>query len=182
MFNTARTRQFAALATLCLLPAAASAADYNYVEGGFLFRHDYGSESGGGRVAGSFDLPALPLAIIAEYDGTDNLNQFDVGAIFHVPVAPMLDVFGGGTLEHVDNYGSADTGIGLRGGVRWQAARGFELSPEFRYVHVYHTDQASARLNALVSIAPRLDLQGAMQVGDDQRYELGLRYNFGAPL
>ncbi len=46
-------------------------------------------------------------------------------------------------------------------------------------MHLYHSDQASLRLNALVDIAPHLALQGAMQVGDDQRYELGMGYSFG---
>jgi hypothetical protein len=182
MFNSARRLQLAALATLSLLPTLAAAADYTYVEGGFLFRHDYGSEAGGGRAAGSLDLPLLPLAIIAEYDGTGHLSQFDAGAIFHLPIAPGFSVFGGATLEHADNYSSSDTGAGLRGGIRWRAASTVELSPEFRYIHLYHRDQASVRLNGLLNIAPHLDLQGAVQVGDDQRYEVGVRYSFDSAL
>ena len=179
MLKTGRTRQFAALAALTMLPAVASAADYTYVEGGFIDRHDYGQSGAGGRVAGSVDLPILPLAIIAEYDGTDGLHQFDVGGLFHVPIIPTLNLFGGATLEHGDRGGDTSTGVGARAGVRWQTTGALELSPELRYTHLFGSNETSIRLNALYNIAPHLDLQGAIQGGDEQRYEVGLRYNFG---
>ena len=183
MLDFGRTRQFAALAALTMLPAVASAADYTYVEGGFIERHDYGEAGPGGRVAGSFDLPILPLAIIAEYTGTDNLDQFDVGAIFHVPIIPTLNLFGGATLEHGDRHdGDTSTGIGARAGVRWQTTGNLELAPELRYTHLFGSNETSVRLNALYNIAPHLDLQGAIQGGDEQRYEIGMRYNFGLHL
>ena len=47
-------------------------------------------------------------------------------------------------------------------------------------MHLYHDDQVSVRLNALLNIAPHLDVQGAVQGGDEQRYEVGLRYSFGS--
>ena len=182
MYNPARARQAAALAVMTLLPAVASAADYTYIEGGFIDRHDYGQSGAGGRVAGSVDLPLLPLAIIAEYDGTDGLHQVDAGAIFHVPIVPTVNLFGGATIEHGDRSGDTSTGVGARAGVRWRTLPNLELSPELRYVHLYGDNQTSIRLNALYTIAPHLDLQGAIQGGDEQRYEVGLRYNFGLPL
>jgi hypothetical protein len=92
----------------------------------------------------------------------------------------MLDIFGGLTLEHGDVQNqSSDTGIGFRAGLRWQATSALELAPEFRYVHLFGDDQAAVRLNALVALAPHLLLQGALQGGGDQRYEIGLRYDFG---
>ena len=175
-----RTRQFAALAALTLLPVVASAADYTYIEGGFIDRHDYGRSGAGGRVAGSVDVPVLPLAIIAEYDGTDHLDQFDVGAIFHVPIVPTVNLFGGATIEHGDRSGGdSSTGVGARAGIRWHTLPNLELAPELRYVHLFGDGQTSVRLNALYTIAPHLDLQGAIQGGDEQRYEVGLRYSFG---
>jgi hypothetical protein len=174
-----RLAALAAFAALGVLPALASASDYTYIEGGFLFRHDYTTDGGGARVAGSFGIPLSPLAIIAEYDGSDGLSQADAGVIFHVPVAPVVDVFGGGTIEHADHGGDSDTGVGARLGVRLDAAPGLELAPEFRFVHLYHRDESSLRLSALYAIAPHLDLQGAIQGGDEQRYEVGVRYSFG---
>jgi hypothetical protein len=184
--NPSRRRSlavFSAFSVLGLVPLAAQAADYTYVEGGFIERHDYGESGPGGRVAGSVDLRAIPLAIIGEYDGTDGLSQFDAGAIFHMPINRELDFFAGATLEHVDRDGKGvndnDTGVGGRIGLRWQANQQVELAPEVRVVHLYHEDQATVRLNALFNLMPHLDLQGAVQGGDEQRYEVGLRYNFG---
>jgi hypothetical protein len=174
-------RAAAALAALSLLPAVAAASDYTYIEGGFIDRHDYGHDGAGGRIAGSFDLPLLPLAIIAEYDGTSHLDQEDIGAVFHVPVLPTLGVFGGATLEHADREGDTNTGVGVgaRAGVRWRTIPALELDPELRWVHLFHTDETSVRLNALYNLAPHFDLQGAVQAGDDRRFEVGLRYVFG---
>lgn len=184
--NPSRRRSLAAysaFSALGLIPLAAQAADYTYVEGGFIDRHDYGETGAGGRVAGSIDLRAIPLAVIAEFDGTDGLDQFDAGAVFHAPINRELDFFAGATLEHVDRsgkgYSDNDTGVGGRIGLRWQANRQVELAPEVRVVHLLHEDQASVRLNALFSLVPHLDLQGAVQGGDEQRYEVGLRYDFG---
>lgn len=175
---------FSALSTLGLMPLASQAADYTYIEGGFIQRHDYGETGAGGRVAGSFDLPTIPLAIIGEFDGTNGLNQFDAGVVFHMPIVRQLSFFAGGTLEHADRngkgYDDSSTGPGGRVGLRWQANQVLELSPELRLVHLYHDDQVSVRLNALLNIAPHLDVQGAVQGGDEQRYEVGLRYSFGS--
>jgi hypothetical protein len=182
MNKTALARRLAALSTLSaagLFPLAAGAADYTYLEGGFIDRHDYGRSGAGGRVAGAFDLHTLPLAVIAEFTGTDKLDQVDAGVIYHVPINRMFDFFAGATLEHADRDGDTDTGVGGRAGVRWQLNNSFELAPEFRYVHLFHEDEASVRLNALLNVASHLDLQGAIQGGDEQRYEVGVRYNFG---
>jgi hypothetical protein len=168
----------ALLAAWALVPAVAGAADYTYLEGGFIDRHDYGTDGGGVRVAGSFGVPLTPLAVFGEYGGTDDLDQFDVGALFHAPLLPVLDLFGGVSLEHADVHDRSDTGIGARAGVRWRVLPQLELAPELRYVDLYHDGQTSVRLNALYRIAPRLDLQGALQAGDDRRFEAGLRFNF----
>ena len=183
MRKSRRARVLTALAALtavpALLPATASASDYTYIEGGFIDRHDYGRDGGGGRVAGSFDIPVLPLAIIAEYTGTDRLDQEDVGAIFHMPIVPTLGFFGGATLEHADRSGDTDTGVGFRAGLRWKTIPRLELSPELRFVHLFHENQTSVRGVALYNFAPHFDLQGAVQGGDDRRYEVGVRYVFG---
>lgn len=179
MPNYKNARACAALAALTLLPAVAAASDYTYIEGGFIDRHDYGRSGGGGRIAGSFDLPVLPLAIIGEYDGTSDLDQEDVGAVFHLPIVPTLGFFGGATLEHADRNGDTDTGFGARAGLRWKTIPRLELDPELRFVHLFHEDQTSVRLNALFNFAPHFDLQGALQGGDDRRFEVGVRYVFG---
>lgn len=159
------------------LPLLASAADYTYVEGGYLYRDAYDQNGSGVRVEGSANV--LPnLAAFANFSTNNDLNQFGVGALFHTPLRQGLDLTAGASLEHLDTGDDSDTGVGLRAGLRWAAAPKLELDPEIRYVSA-HEDATSFRFNALYSLAPRLSLQGAAQVGDDERFEAGLRYDFG---
>lgn len=69
-------------------------------------------------------------------------------------------------------------GVGLRGGVRWKMFRDFEIDPELRWVNAYE-DVTSFRVNALYLVGPHFHVEGAVQLGDDERLELGLRYEFG---
>lgn len=175
-------RRLSLLAAVAMLPGLAAAADYNYVEGGFIQRDDYGHSDAGARVAASVDL-AIPLAPFAEFTTNDGLDQISAGAVFHAPIQRSLDWYAGGSLEHVDlGHGRGnDTGFGLRGGVHWQATQNLELAPEVRYVDVYSDGQVAARVNAAYTIAPHFALVGAVQGGDDDRYEVGVRYRFGKP-
>lgn len=177
-----RTRPLAALAALMLLPLAAQAHNYTYIEGGFLHRNDDldRPDRDGLRVAGSVDV-AAPIALFGEFDHTgDNFDQLGGGVLFHTPVSAVLDVEAGASVEHVDTGPRDDTGFGLRAGVRWQLADArLELSPGVRYVNVLDRSDTSARCGVLFRLSEALDLQGAAQVGDDDRFEVGLRYNFG---
>lgn len=171
-----RLSLLALVAALPLLPAQAS--DFNYLEGGFVNRDNYGRSGGGGRTAGSVDLQ-VPIAPFAEFSSADDLDQLSVGAVFHAPVNRNVSWFAGGSLEHADNGFGSDTGFGLRGGLQWQATRRLELTPEVRYVDLYNDGQVAARLTAAYEVAPRLALVGAVQGGDDDRFEAGVRYRFG---
>lgn len=172
-------RRLCVIGALAALPVlGAHASDYNTVEGGFIQRDDYDRSGPGARVAGSVDL-SVPIAPFAEFSTTDHIDQISVGAVFHAPINRTLDWFAGGSLEHVDLSRSNDTGFGLRGGVHWQTTQNLELSPEIRYVDVYSDGQVSARLTADYRIAPRFSLIGAVQGGDDDRFEAGVRYHFG---
>ena len=165
-------------ALISALPAGASAGGYNFLEGGFLYRDAYDDNGAGVRVAGSFNvLP--PLAAVAEFSHSNNIDQFGVGGLFHTPIRRNLDLVAGASLEHVDTGGNSDTGVGVRAGVRWALAPKLEVGPELRYVSALD-GTTSFRVNVLYEIAPRLSLQGAGQVGDDERVEAGLRYQFGA--
>lgn len=159
--------------------AAAAVNDYNSLEGGVIHRDDYGHSDLGGRVAGSFDL-SVPVAPFAEYTTNDHLDQISVGAVFHAPIRRDLNWFAGGSFEHVSFDRGHDSGFGLRAGLRWQASQNLELSPEVRYVDLAHDGQVSARLNAAYAVATRLDVIGAVQGGDDDRFEAGIRYRFGS--
>lgn len=170
----------AGLAALLLVPALASAHSYNYLEGGYLHRDQPGDDSGF-RVNGSFDVLS-PIAVFAEYDDVDDFSQLSVGGLWHTPLNNAIDLNLGASLEHFDyEHGGDDTGFGLRGGVRWMIPNTrLELDPEIRYVDVDEPDDGtSVRLGALFRLSKALDLQGAIQGGDDDRYEVGLRYTFG---
>ena len=49
-------------------------------------------------------------------------------------------------------------------------------------MHLFGNNETSVRLNALYNLAPHFDLQAAIQGGDEQRYEVGLRYAFTSRL
>lgn len=173
-------------ALFLLLPAAAAAHNYSYVEGGFVNqdqgRRSPGDESGF-RIAGSLDL-APPLALIGEFVDTGDFFQLGGGLLFHTPLSKVLDLNAGATLEHMDTGRNDDLGVGVRGGVRWLALpspRNFErleATAEVRHLFIFSDSVTSLRAGALYRIAHNLDAQGAVQAGDDDRVEVGLRYNF----
>ena len=159
------------------LPAAA--ADYRYLDGGVVDRD--GSDTGV-RMAGSGELTA-PLAAFGEVVDAGQYEQLSAGLMFHTPFATGLDFNAGATLEAVDTGGQDDTGYGARAGLRWQVpqSNGLELNPEVRHVVVFNDVITSFRAGALFPVAPRFNLLGALQAGDDDRVELGMRYSFGTP-
>lgn len=174
-FNKTRLLPLAAL----LLPMAASAHNYTFVEGGYVSRDTGAEDDAGVRIAGS--APIAPnLAIIGEYADTGPFEQLSAGVEFHTPMNPILDLTLGATLESIEAGRADETGLGLRGGLRWQVANTpLELNPGIRYVDVFDESSTSLRMGALFAMTRELDLQGAIQGGDDDRVELGVRYNFG---
>lgn len=165
-------------AALCLGVAVAQAHDYTYVEGGLLQRHDRQQDDLGARIAGSVTL--IPqLALIGEVSSADDYDQFSAGAVFHQPINSTIDWVVGGTVEHVDTGRVDDTGLGARGGLRiWLDEDRLELLPEVRVTRLFGRTDVSGRAGAAYEIAPKLDVIGAGQLGDEDRLEAGLRYRF----
>jgi len=159
------------------LPAAA--ADYRYMDGGVVDRD--GSDMGL-RMAGSGELTP-PLAAFGEVIDAGQYEQLSAGLMFHTPFDTRVDFFAGASLEAVDAGNQDDTGYGARAGLRWSVpeTRGLELSPEVRHLVVFNDVITSFRAGALYPVAPRFNLLGALQAGDDDRVELGMRYSFGTP-
>jgi len=178
--NRARAWKLGA-AALLLAPGLALAHNYNYIEGGYLHRDQAGDEDGF-RVGGSFDILS-PIAIFGEYADVDRFSQLSIGGLWHTPLTRDIDLNLGASLEQIDHdHGGDDTGFGLRAGIRWAVPNTrLELNPEFRYVNIDddHADGLSLRLGALYALTDRLDLAGGVQGGDDDRFDLGVRYNFG---
>ncbi len=174
----------AAVSTVAFLIAApaASAFDYTYVEGGYGDIDIDGYDDSGFRLAGSYNF-APQAALIAEYADWGDLSQMSIGAVYHMALQKNIDFFGGGTFERVDYSGDFgdddDTGFGLRAGLRWQIPNlPVQLIPEVRYLDVADDSLTSFRVGGLFDLAPHLQLAGALQTGDDDRIELGARYNF----
>lgn len=168
----------ATVAAISIVPMTASAFDYNYVEGGYMHRDNTFSDQSGFRVGGSFDV-APQVAAFGEYGSTSDVDQISAGALFHTPINEVLDFNAGASLEHLSGHGHNATGFGMRGGVRWNIVPGqWELNPEVRYVHVDNRNLTSARVGALYHINRALDFSAALQGGDDDRVEAGVRYNF----
>lgn len=167
-----------AAAALTLLPGMVLAADYNHIEGGFIQRDTYGRSDAGVRVGGMLGI--LPsVAAYSEFSNNDELNQFSVGAVFHAPLTSQVDAFAGGGLEYVDIGASDDLGYGIRGGLRFTPTSVIELSPEVRYFNAVGDGRVSFRLGGAYYFAPRFALVAALQGGDDDRFEAGIRYRFG---
>lgn len=162
-----------------LAPTLVAAHNYTYIEGGFVDLDNEHYDDSGLRIAGSADI-APPIALIGEYADVDRWEQLSAGALFHKPLNRDLDLNLGATLEQLDLGHADDTGYGLRAGLRWRppTLSGLEFAPEVRYLDVFEEEFASLRIGALFRLAPALDLQGAVQGGDDDRVEVGLRYNF----
>lgn len=164
-------------ATGLLLSAAASAHDYTSIEGGVLDRD--GDDDMGIRMAGSAGVWE-PVALFGEVVDTGPYSQLSAGALFHAPIDYAVDFTAGGSLEMVDRGRFDDTGLGARVGLRWQvpSTRPFELNPELRHVRVFNSSITSVRANALLALTQAFHLQGALQAGDDDRIEIGMRYSF----
>jgi hypothetical protein len=177
MKNSAKIKNALAVAAFSLTPMLAQAHNYTYLEGGIVNQDQGSNDETGFRIAGSVDL-AAPIALFGEYADIDQYNQISAGALYHRSLDRGVDLILGASLENVDVGVDDDTGIGLRGGVRWQAIPNLELNPEVRYVDVFNEDLVSFRLAGLFSVTKELALQAAAQGGDDDRFELGVRYNF----
>lgn len=179
--NTPKLRKtIAAAAAVAILPMTAFAFDYNNVEGGFVHLHNDSGSDNGFRIGGSFAI-APPVAVFGEYDHGGDVDRISAGGLFHTPIHSNLDLNLGASLEHGSLPHDHDTGFGLRAGLRWNAVPGeLELDPELRYVSLFNRDDVSARLGGLYHINRNLDLQAALQAGDEDRAEVGLRYNFGS--
>jgi len=169
-------KAFAAAALL--LPLSAVAHNYTFVEGGYLNR-DYGNNDDSGfRIAGSGSI-ADNFALIGEYSDVGDLDQITAGALFHTPLSNVIDLNLGATFENIDAGPVDDSGYGLRAGLRWQVMPRLEMNPEVRYTDVFDSTDTSVRLTGLFAFTPALDFQAALQGGDDDRVEVGMRYNFG---
>lgn len=179
MMKTFKNRSLIPLGLAVLMSSPlAMAHSYSYVEGGYVSRDSRGVDDDGLRL-GISGAVAPQVALIGEYAGTGDYSQLSAGAIFHTPIDRSLDAFGGATLEQADNGHDDDTGFGLRAGLRWSFAQHFELSPEIRHTSLFDHSDTSLRLAGLFNFAPKLHAQAALQSGDDDRFEAGLRYDFG---
>jgi hypothetical protein len=175
------TLVLALLATILAIPTANAARNYNYLEGGYVRLDDESSDDeDGARMAGSADI-LKDVALFGEYADTGPFEQATFGALYHPALDEYMDLNLGLSVEQAEFGSIDDTGFGARAGVRWQVAEnGFEINPEIRYVDVLDDGRTSARVGALMPFGQNLAAVGAVQGGDDDRLELGLRYQFGS--
>lgn len=153
--------------------SSAHAANYTYLEGGFVEIED----ETGARIAGSADINHR-LHVFGEFADAGPFSIFTAGLGLHRDLEPGLDLNAGISLESVDAGRADDVGIGLRAGVRWDVANRLELNPGIRYVNVFDDSAVSFRVAGLYAATPKVDLQLAAQGGDDDRIEAGARINF----
>lgn len=164
---------------LLLASGTAFAGDYDYIEGGFI-DVDRGNDSDAGvRLAGSVDVdPAF--ALFGEFSDTGPVEVLSAGGLYHQPIRRQLDLVLGASMEAVEAGNRDDVGLGLRGGLRWWLPNApIEINPELRVVNVFDRTDSSLRVGGLLEFAPRFLIQSAVQAGDEDRLEIGLRYRFG---
>jgi len=167
-----------AAAAMSFMPFVASAFDYNYVEGGYMHRDNDLSDEGGFRLAGAFDI-APNIGVFGEYGNVSSYDQFTAGLQFHTAIQNALDFTAGASVEHFTGSGDSNTGFGLRAGLRWDIVPGqWELNPEVRYIRIDGENLTSARLGGMYHINKNFAINAALQGGDDDRLEAGLRYSF----
>ncbi len=168
-------------AALLALPGAALAHDYTYVEGGYVSMDRGADDEGGVRLAGSAALTPT-VNVFAEGADVDEYNELAAGVMMHAPLSPTIDAVGGASIERVEVGEFDDTGLGLRGGLRWTVVDNtLEINPEIRYRNLEVGDDeasTSVRVAGLYRLTPLLGAQVAVQGGDDDRFEAGLRYGF----
>ena len=164
---------------LLLASGPALAGHYDYVEGGFI-DVDRGNDSdAGARIAGSVDV-APAFALFGEFSDTGPVEVLSGGGLYHQPIARQLDLVLGGSMEAVEVGNADDVGFGVRGGLRWWLPNApIEINPELRVVNVFDRTDTSLRVAGLLEFTPQVMIQSAVQAGDEDRLELGLRYRFG---
>lgn len=159
--------------------ALAASPSYTWLEGGYVELDGDGNRDDSGlRIAGSAPI-ANRLAIIGELADTGDYQQLSAGVLFHTPLSRVVDLNLGATFESIEVGNADDTGIGLRAGVHWTVAGlPLQLIPEVRHLDVFDETSTSLRFGGLFGVTPRLAVQAALQSGDDDRFEVGVRYSF----
>ncbi len=173
-----KTLSLAGMAAGTTLAFASAAHDYSFAEGGYVSVDRGRDDDSGLRLAGSLPINAQFNAF-AEFLDTGSYSQAEVGAQWHRPIAPRLDVTAGLSIANVDVDSTDDSGIGLRAGLRWLSPnRQFEINPEIRSLEVFDDRVTALRLSGLVALSPGFHALATVQGGDDDRLELGLRAGF----
>ena len=155
-------------------PMAGLAHSYSYIEGGYAEHED----EGGLRLGASLSLSHQFAAFGEVFDAGD-IEELSAGVLLHRPLDSRVDWLLGLSLESIEIGRRDDTGLGLRAGLRWQLPHPLvELRPEIRHQEVFDQGLTSLRLAGLVSLARQLKLQIAVQGGDHDHLEAGIRYDF----
>jgi hypothetical protein len=171
------------IAILLLAPLLVGAQGDGYV-GAAVYGHEdtdvtdsvlnRGSSPFGYWVTAQVPMPTEPLAYFVEYGNTDVLEQFSVGLQAHRQLWFSLQGTLGASVEFEDM--TDKKGYGLRAGLRWWPfGPRLELNPEVRYEELFYAS-TSARLTAALQIRGPLYLDAAAQLGDEERFLLGVRY------
>lgn len=168
-----------AKAVACIaLPFTASAHNYSYVEGGYIDLDRGRNDDSGLRIAGSLPITSA-VNTFGEFFDTGDIQQIGAGLQWHTLIANRLEFTAGASIENVDVGPEDDTGLGLRAGLRWLSPnQKFEVNPEIRSLEVFNDRSTSLRVAGLAAFNPNFSAVAAIQGGDDDRFELGLRAYF----
>lgn len=180
------------LATVSALAAlamggSAMAADfsYDYVEGGLVLAQAPGSNDGKGLAVNfSKGLPQVHenFTIIGgasylDFDYGYELLNLSGGAGFHWPVASIVDVVGGLTLEYFDNDFDSDIGLGVMGGARVQPfGEEWEFNGGLRHVDAGAYEDTFVEVGARYTFKPGMSGGLKLSTGDIDTWTLSFRW------
>jgi len=176
------------------LSANAEDFDYNFFSAGYSrINFDDGNfdvDGDGFGVGGSFEV-GESFFLFANYAtaGLDfgvDLDQWDAGVGYHVPMSDAVDFYGTLSYEYAkvsaSGFGSADdNGYGLGIGLRAQASDSIELNAGINYVDLGDSGDTTAfSAGGLFSLTDNIDIGLSGSWDDDvSTYTLSGRFYFG---
>ena len=183
-----------AAALLLAAPAMAEGPNYTYLQGGYqrveLDDSFFDVDGDGFGVGGSFDFGNNVFAFagysMADFDFGVDVDQLDIGAGYHMPIAERTDFVASIAYVRVEaeasGFGSVDdSGFGASIGVRSMVTDQLELSGSLNYVDLDDGgDDTSIGGAAWYDVSDVVAIGANLGFGDDTTtYGLGARIYFG---
>ena len=171
---------------LILASAAASAADFKYTYGEIGYGESLGDGDGlyfGGAVDLQQGFGLVGAYYLMDYDssryGKGDFDIFTIGGQFHTKIGPQADFVGSVQLVNADadcdwygrDYCDDDTGLLLRGGIRFAIQQNLQLEGDLSYNTNDYWDGDELGIKAGLRFFVDRQLSLAVGVASDQELD-----------